>query len=117
MSEVAGAYSATKFTVNVLGTEHDMLEAGASILLTLSEDGTSSGHIFVPATEFSEELDADLAGSWTLDGNTVTLTQSADTVLRDITLTVDSPRLIGDGTFDGALIHVELEPAATLADR
>jgi hypothetical protein len=117
MSEVAATYTATTFTVNVLGTEHDMLEAGASIVLTLSEDGTCSGHLFVPATDLSDEVDADLAGTWTLSGNTVTVSQSADTFLRDIDLEVDSPRLIGNGTFDGAMIHVELDPMAALGYR
>lgn len=116
MADVAATYTATTFTVNVLGTEHDMLEAGASILLTLSDDGTSLGHIFVPATEFSEELDADLAGTWTFDGSTVTLTQPADTFLRDVALIVDGQRLLADGTFDGAAIHVELDQVKTLDD-
>lgn len=117
MSEVAATYTATTFTVSILGTEYDMLEEGASILLKLDENGTSSGHIFVPETEISEELDAELTGTWTLDENTVTLSQPADTFLRDITLTVDSHRLIGDGFFDGANIHVELDPVETLGDR
>ncbi|HEU4585127.1 MAG TPA: hypothetical protein VFR95_05220 [Gemmatimonadaceae bacterium] len=38
-------------------------------------------------------------------------------VPRDITLTVDGHRLIGDGTFDGAAIRVELDPMMALGDR
>ena len=110
MADVAGSYDATVFTGSALGTSHDLLADGASIHLVLTEDGTSSGHLFVPATEFTgEAVDADLAGSWTLDGTTVTLTQSTDTFLRDVPLTVDGTQLVGNQTIQGVTVHVVLE--------
>jgi hypothetical protein len=110
MADVAGSYDATVFTASALGTSHDMLEEGSSIHLVLSEDGTSSGHLYVPASEFSgEEVDEDLAGTWTLDGNTVTLTQSADTFLDEVALTVDGTSLLVDETENGVTIHAVLE--------
>ncbi|HET7621753.1 MAG TPA: hypothetical protein VFK39_07625 [Gemmatimonadaceae bacterium] len=108
--DVAGSYDATVFTASALGTTHDMLAAGASIHLVLSEDGTCSGHLFVPASDFTgEEVDEDLAGTWTLDGTTVTLTQSADTFLRDVQLTVNGAQLTGSQTIQGVTVHVVLE--------
>lgn len=110
MPDVAGSYDATVLTASALGATHDMLAEGASIHLVLAEDGTSSGHLFVPATEFTGEgVDEDLAGSWTLDGTTVTLTQSADTFLRDVPLGVDGAQLIGDQTIGGVAVHLVLE--------
>lgn len=109
-ADVAGSYDATTLTGSALGTSHDLLADGASIHLVLSEDGTSSGHLFVPATEFTgEEVDADLAGTWTLDANTVTLTQSADSFLRDVPLTVDGAQLTGTQTIQGVTVHVVLD--------
>lgn len=110
MADVAGSYDATVFSGSALGTSHDLLADGASIHLLLNEDGTSAGHLFVPATEFTGgEVDADLAGSWTLDGTTVTLTQSADTFLRDVPLTVDGTQLVGNQTIQGVTVNVVLE--------
>ena len=110
MADVAGSYDASVLTASVLGTSEDMLAAGASIHLVLSEGGTTSGHLFVPATEFSgEAVDEDLTGTWTLSGTTVHLTQSADTFLRDVALVVDGTQLIGDETISGVAVHVVLD--------
>jgi len=108
MGDVGGSYEATVLTVTQAGTAQDFIAAGATIQLVLDEDGTTSGHLFIPASDLShgEAVDADMAGSWTLDGTTVHITQSADTFIRDLPLTVDGNDLTGDATFDDVQVHL-----------
>ena len=55
-----------------------------------------------------EVVDEDMAGSWTLEGTTVSLNQSADTFIRDLPLTVDGNTLTGEATYVGAQVHLIL---------
>lgn len=110
MDDVSGAYDATTFTASALGTDHDLLQSGASIHLVLEADGTTTGRLIVPASDLTgESVDADLAGTWSLKGSTVTLSQDADTFIRDVPLTVDGSQLVGDQTIQGVTIHVILD--------
>jgi hypothetical protein len=118
MGDVAGSYDATTLTVTEAGTSHDVIADGATIHLVLDEDGTTSGHLTIPASDLSdgEAVDADMTGSWTLDGAVVHITQSADTFVRDLPLTVEGDRrsvahprccsLTGDATFDDHQVHL-----------
>jgi len=108
LEDVAGSYEATVLTATQAGTEHDVIAAGAIIELVLDEDGTTAGHLSIPASDLSngEAVDADMAGSWTLDGTTVHITQSADTFIRDLPLAVDGSNLTGDATFDDVQVHL-----------
>lgn len=110
MAEVAGTYEATSLTMAFAGgAPMDLLAAGAEATLALDADGTAAGHLFVPgADEGGADLDEDLAGTWTLNGNTVALSQSGDTFLGDIPLTVSGGRLVGDRTASGVRIRVTL---------
>lgn len=110
VGDVAGSYDATTLTASVLGTDYDMLEMGASIHLVLDEDGTTTGHLLVPASALTgDEVDEELAGTWSLSGSTVTLSQTADTFIRDVPLTVEGTQLIGDQTVENVAIHVVLD--------
>jgi hypothetical protein len=100
---VAGTYTATQLSTTETGTTTNQLAAGASITLTLNANGTTSGRFIVP-----NELDADLAGTWTLSGSTVTLSHSADTFLRDMPLQVRGNSLMGDQTFSGTRVQLTL---------
>jgi hypothetical protein len=51
---------------------------------------------------------ANLAGSWTLNGTTVTLNHTADTFLRDMPLQLQGNTLVGDQTFSGTRVEVTL---------
>jgi hypothetical protein len=108
MGDVAGSYEAAVLTATQDGTAHDFIAAGATIHLVLDEDGTTAGHFFVPASDLSngEAVDADMAGSWTLDGTTVHISQSADTFIRDLPLEVEGNSLTGDATFDDVKVHL-----------
>ena len=107
---VAGSYSASSFTVSsTLGTI-DLLALGASVEVTLEPDGTATGRLFVPGgAAGGSDLDADLTGTWSLAGSTVTFNQTADTFIRDADFTAEENRLTGEGTFNGQTVRVVLE--------
>ena len=108
-ANVAGAYTATVFTATTGGVTTNLLGAGATLTVTLAEGGTVTGHLFVPGgAEGGGDLDADLAGTWTLTGSTVRFTQAADTFVRDVFFVASENRLTGDATFSGTAIHVVL---------
>jgi hypothetical protein len=100
---VTGTYTATQLTTTEGGTSTNQLAAGASITLTLNANGTTSGRFIVPG-----ELDADLTGTWTLSGTTVSLSHSADTFLTDTDFQVQGNRLVGDETFGSTRVQVTL---------
>ncbi len=76
----------------------------------LAADGTTTGRLFVPGgAEGGGDLDADLTGTWTLDGSTVTFSQTADTFIRDATFTASRNRLTGEGVFQGLAIRLVLD--------
>lgn len=93
--------------VTQIGQTTDYLAAGATARLELDADGTTTGRLFVPGGgENGGDFDADLAGTWTLQGDTVRLSHAADTFLRDMPLVVSRNSLAGDRTFSG--IHVRI---------
>jgi hypothetical protein len=107
---VAGSYTATVFTVKEgAAPTRDILTEGGFINLGLDVAGTTTGQLFAPdAAEDGGDFDADLTGTWALDSVTVTFDHSADTFIRDIPFTVEGNRLVGEATFSGAAITVEL---------
>lgn len=100
---VAGTYTATRLAVTADGITTDELAAGASILLTLNENGTTSGQFIVP-----DELNANLAGTWTIRGSRVNLDHAADTFLRDMEFEVRGNTLAGDHDFGSTRVQVTL---------
>lgn len=70
-------------------TSTDWLEEGGSIRLELRVDGTTVGRLFIPAGgEDGEDIDADLAGEWSISESVVHLSHEADTFLCDLPLTI-----------------------------
>jgi len=108
IEELVGVYEAIVFTTEEDGTTIDRLATGASITLTLELEGSTTGRLFVPGGgEDGSDLDAELTGSWTLNGDTVELSHAADTFLRDMTFTAEGMQLSGQATF-GVTITVVL---------
>jgi hypothetical protein len=96
MSNVSGSYHATTFTAG----QSNLLALGATVDVTLLSNGTTTGHLTVPlAGDNGTTLEEDLAGTWTLSGNTVTFSQSAGTLIEAATFTAEENRLTGSGTF------------------
>jgi hypothetical protein len=109
VDNVAGTYTATTFTTTAAGVTTDHLAAGASVELTLSADGSTSGRLFVPdAGEEGGDFEANLVGSWTIDDQSVVLDHDADTFLRDVTFTAARNRLTAERTFVTTTVRVVL---------
>jgi hypothetical protein len=82
--EIAGVYETTRFDVTIDGSTIDVLDAGGFIEMTLREDGTASGRLFVPEElAEGEENDIPFGGNYSVSGNTVTFDHEADTFIRD----------------------------------
>lgn len=107
---VVGSYTATTFTVQEdAGPVQDVLGEGGLINVTLTAGGATSGQLFVPGGgDGGADLDADLAGIWTLSDATVMLSHEADTFLRDMPLTATKNALSGSATFISATVSVVL---------
>ena len=109
VDDVAGSYTATTFTVTRGAAAVDLLGMGASVPATLDPDGTTTGRLLVPgAGEGGGDLDEDLAGTWSLNGNTVTFSQSNSTLISDVDFAVGPNTLTGEGMFQGSLILLVL---------
>ena len=108
---LAGTYIATTFALSGGATE-DVLAVGGSLTITFTAGGTISGSLFVPAASSASggmDFMADMAGTFALDGNSITLTQVADSFVRDLTWTVDGAQINGVGTFSGVTITIVLD--------
>lgn len=107
-----GSFGAMDLTTREDGSEVtvDWLAEGASILLDLHEDGTTSGNLFVPgADEDGGDIDEDLVGTWSVSNEGgVTFEHEADTFVRDMPFLYEHGRLTGDETFGSMSMHVEL---------
>jgi hypothetical protein len=109
VENVAGTYSATSFTLSTPAGTVDLLGLGSSVTVTLEPDGTTTGRLFVPGgAEEGGDVDADLTGTWTLNGSIVTFNQTADTFIRDVEFTAGQNRLTAEGTFEDQTIRVVL---------
>ena len=100
LSDVAGAYQATTFERETTdGTIDDQLALGASITLNLASDGSTTGRLFVPAPDTTTtDFDADLAGTWSLNGPLVRLQHATNTFLVDIGFLFANDQLMGERT-------------------
>ncbi len=106
---VAGSYEATVFTVTIDGTTTDVLADGGSLELDLGTDRTVTGRLFIPGgDEGGGDLDASMAGTWSLASDVVTFDHPVDTFVRDMDFRVEQNRLIGEETFGDATIRVTL---------
>jgi hypothetical protein len=108
VASVAGSYNATAFTTTSAGTTTNQLARGSTLTLVLSAQGAVAGTLFIPDDGVNGTVNAKMTGTWTLNGSTVTFTQSADTFVRNMTFTSGNGTLVGDQTFSGTRIQVTL---------
>lgn len=113
--QVAGNYrfskefGTTEFKTTQGGTVTDQLARGASLTISLATDGTTTGRLIVPGgNEDGGDLNADMAGTWTLDDDTVNFDQNADTFVRDLPFKVRENRLEGDRAFNDTRVQMTL---------
>ena len=109
MRNVAGIYYGVTFTTEENGVVTDQIWRGATIELLLSAVGSSGGRLFIPAdTTGGADVDVNLVGTWELNGNIVTLSQSNDTFLNNMNLVFKDTNLSGEATRDGTIYRVVL---------
>ncbi|MBA3445581.1 MAG: hypothetical protein H0T58_12120 [Gemmatimonadales bacterium] len=109
VENVAGSYQAATLTATLGDLTTDLLELGSTLTMTLNADGTTEGRLLGPSLgEGGQDLDVDLAGTWTLTGSTVNFDQQGYTFVRDVPFTAERNRLTGEGTFLGTTIVVVL---------
>ena len=107
---INGTYEASTFALSG-GVTEDVLAAGGVLRITFSLGGTTSGGLFVPAASSASggmDFTADMAGTFVLEGDSVILTQDADSFVRDLTWTVDGSQIRGTGTFSDVTITIVL---------
>ena len=109
VANVAGTYNATLFTATTGSQPVNLLSLGATVHVVLNPDGTTTGHLSVPDVLGTGAIDADLAGTWTLSGSTVTFSPNdPNSILGDAEFTAAQNSLEGDGTFEGTTLHLAL---------
>lgn len=107
---VVGTYQATRFRATPTGQATiDALAAGATITLTLSTSGTTSGTFFVPASlNNGVAVSLNLAGTYQTSGAQVTFSHSADTFIRDVPWQRSGSTLVTTSSAGGAQYDVIL---------
>ncbi len=111
VANVSGMYHATTLLVTDSTGVKDYLAIGSSITLQLDPSGTVSGHPLIVGGNDDPgggDLEADMAGTWALAGDTVTFDQAADTFVRDWGFKASSGRLTTDYIGGGVAVNVVL---------
>ncbi|MDP9204991.1 MAG: hypothetical protein M3P12_05975 [Gemmatimonadota bacterium] len=114
---ILGTYSATSFTTTGSSGQRNEILAGSTLVLTLKDDGTTSGHLHIAASGTNTAFDADMAGTWSQNGTLVEFSQAADTFVKDMIFTwgPDSNGILslsGDQVFSGARVQIVLTKAS-----
>jgi hypothetical protein len=108
-ADLAGSYVATVFAVTPAGQSAvDVLAAGGSLTITLSASGSTTGSLVVPASVPGGPLTASMAGTFSLNGTTVTFTQAADTFVRNMPMTASGSTLTATQSFGGDTVQLTL---------
>ena len=110
-STVQGTYNASRFTAtnNSVGTVN-LLALGATVHVVLNADGTTTGHLSVPDLGIGPgAVEADLTGTWSLSGTTVTFSpDDPNSLIGDADFTAAQNSLDGEGEFEGTTLHLTL---------
>jgi len=117
---LVGNYIASQFMTTGTSGQTNQLLIGSTLNITLKSDGTTSGHLHFAASGSQPAFDADMAGTWSREGNTVEFDQTADSFVRDMPFTVTASadathwELVGDRTFSGTRIQLTLTPGGQI---
>jgi hypothetical protein len=106
---VVGTYRATTFTATQSGITANLLNLGATLSLTLADGGSATGHLVAPRLgENGSDIDADLSGTWRLEGQTVRLTLPQARFLSEMIFRIGENRLVGDESFGDTRLQITL---------
>ena len=115
-SVLAGSYNAVQFVTTGSSGQTNQILAGSTLSINLNPNGSTTGHLHVAASGGNSAFDADMAGTWTQTGNSVTFSQVADSFVRNMTWVVaaagSSWQLVGDQVFSGVRTQVTLSQVA-----
>jgi hypothetical protein len=104
-ASVAGNYNATTFILTRTGIPPtDVLAAGGSMIVGLTEDGTAGGNVFIPGSLTGDGQDFEVmmtGGTYTRSANTVRFQHDGDSFVEDMVWTV------GPNTLSASLVEFE----------
>ena len=108
-----GSYTAIILVMTQNSVPTNVLAGGGSFTMTLAPDGTTSGRLHIIGSTAYPAVDADMAGTWTRNGDEIDFTQSADTFVRNMTFRIEQITdsvwsLVGDDVFDATRVNVTL---------
>lgn len=108
-----GNYTAIQFVTTGTSGQTNQLLIGSSLQINLAANGTTTGHLHLAASGGDPAFDADMAGTWTRNGNVIEFSQAADTFVRDMAFTLqpiaeDVWYLVADQVFSGTRIQLTL---------
>ena len=109
-----GNYTAVSFVSTGSSGQRNEILAGSTVVLNLNANGTTSGHLHFVPPGGSPNFEADMAGTWTRTGTTVSIDQTADTFIRDMPFELTPAAgntwdLVGDASFSGTRIQITLQ--------
>ena len=112
---LAGNYTATQWTTTGGGGLTNQITNGSTLQIALNSNGTTTGHLHLVASSNNPALDADMAGTWSQTGGTVSFNQNADTFVRDMVFAVVANgskwALEGNQAFSGTEVKITLTQA------
>ncbi len=109
---ISGNYTATEWVTTGGSGQTNQLTAGSTLNITLTANGTTTGHLHIAASGGNSAFDADMAGTWVQSGGSLTFAQTADTFVRNMTFSVVTNgaawALVGDQVFSGTRVQLTL---------
>jgi type IV pilus biogenesis protein CpaD/CtpE len=110
---LVGSYTASQWVTTGTGGQTNQILTGSTLSLTLANNGTTTGYLHLAASGANPAFDADMAGTWSESNNKVTISQIADTFVRDLTLNVvpngSKWSLTADQVVSGTRIQITLD--------
>ena len=108
-----GTYAAIILVMTDNSTPTNVLAGGGSLTMNLAADGTTRGHLHTVASGPYAAIDADLAGTWTRNGDEIDFTQASNTFVNQMTFRIEQISdtvwsLVGDQVVNGTRINVTL---------
>ena len=109
INSVVGDYHLQSLTTTDLGGPRDWVALGATLTISLAPNGTTSGRLFMPgAGSGGGDVDVDLAGTWTLTGETVEFITLYDSLVREVTFVAGENRLVGNHAYGTSGVSVRV---------
>jgi hypothetical protein len=108
-----GTYAAIILVMTDNSVPTNVLAGGGSLAMNLASDGTTIGRLHMIGSGSYPAFDADLAGTWTRNGDEIDFTQASNTFVSQMTFRIEQITdrvwsLVGDQVVNGTRINVTL---------